>query len=300
MIEAVDGAPQEAHRHSGFVLREELVHRHRDEHEPLSSRSQPRIAGLEPEGFEVLVRGEEVARRVGREPSFERVVHPARTPERSLAVKAARAVARRRGRPRGEAAAGPARLRYAPGMARACVLLAPGFEEIEAVTLIDVLRRAEIETVVLATEALRVRGSHGIVMEADALLADRTDERWDVVLLPGGMPGAAHLRDSELVQNLLREQHARGGRLGAICAAPIALSQAGVLDGKTATSFPGFADALSCGAYSDEPVVVDGEVTTSRGPATALAFALEIVRQIRGEEVSADLAQRMLVRDQKR
>jgi protein deglycase len=180
-------------------------------------------------------------------------------------------------------------------MARACVLLAPGFEEIEAVTLIDVLRRAEIDTVVLGVEDRRVEGSHGIVVEADALLTDCAADPWDVVLLPGGMPGAAHLRDDETVQRLLKDQNDRGGRIGAICAAPMALGAAGVLEGKKATSFPGFADKIACGEYSADRVVVDGAVTTSRGPATALEFALEIVRQLQGEAVSADLAARMLV-----
>lgn len=181
-------------------------------------------------------------------------------------------------------------------MARVCVLLAPGFEEIEAVTIIDVLRRAEIETVAVGVEGKRVVGSHAIALEADALLADVADEAWEMVVLPGGMPGARHLRDDPAVQRLLRDQRDRGGRIGAICAAPIALSAAGVLEGKRATSFPAFADQIRCGAYLEEPVVVDGTVTTSRGPATAVTFALELVRQLAGETTSADLAARMLVR----
>jgi protein deglycase len=150
--------------------------------------------------------------------------------------------------------------------------------------------------VVLSVEDVRVVGAHDIAIEADDRLAERAEEPWDMVLLPGGMPGSATLRDNEAVQALLRRQKARGGRIGAICAAPIALSAAGVLEGKKATSYPAFADQLVCGEYRDERVVVDGEVATSRGPGTALEFALELVRLLAGEAKSADLAEGMLVR----
>jgi 4-methyl-5(b-hydroxyethyl)-thiazole monophosphate biosynthesis len=182
-------------------------------------------------------------------------------------------------------------------MTRACVLLAPGFEEIEAVTVIDVLRRAEIETVVLGVGAGTVEGAHGIRLTADAALDDPHVARaaWDLVVLPGGMPGSARLRDDPDVQALLRRQHEAGGRLAAICAAPIALSVAGVLEGRRATSYPAFAGELRCRAYAEEPVVVDGPVVTSRGPATALAFALTLVAELVGAERSRALGERMLV-----
>lgn len=179
-------------------------------------------------------------------------------------------------------------------MTRACVLLAPGFEEIEAVTLIDVLRRAGVETTMLGVEGLEIEGSHGIRLAADERLAARQDEPWDLVVLPGGMPGAAHLRDRPAVQQLLRAQASRGGRLAAICAAPIALSVVGALKGRRATSYPAFAGELDCASYVDEPVVVDGPVTTSRGPGTALAFALELVASCCGEEQAQRLADTML------
>lgn len=180
-------------------------------------------------------------------------------------------------------------------MGRACVLLAPGFEEIEAITVIDVLRRADIDTTVLGVEARSVEGSHGIRVEADAVLAELREELWDVVVLPGGMPGAAHLRDHAGVQTLLKEQHARGGRLAAICAAPIALSSAGVLEGRKATSYPSFAEQISCAEYRQDRVVVDGPVVTSRGPGTALAFALQLVAELKGAREATELAERMLV-----
>jgi 4-methyl-5(b-hydroxyethyl)-thiazole monophosphate biosynthesis len=127
-------------------------------------------------------------------------------------------------------------------MASVAVLLAEGFEEIEAVTIIDVLRRAGIEVTTLGVASQSVTGSHGITIEADALLAQGVDRPWDLVVLPGGMPGAAHLRDDENVQALLRRQGARDGLVAAICAAPMALGQAGLLEGRRATSYPTFED----------------------------------------------------------
>ncbi|MBI4952065.1 MAG: DJ-1/PfpI family protein [Myxococcales bacterium] len=180
-------------------------------------------------------------------------------------------------------------------MSRVCVLLAPGFEEIEAITIVDVLRRADVEVEVLGVEARRVVGAHAIAVEADARLVDRAGEAWDMVVLPGGMPGSKHLRDSAAVQALLRAQHARGGRLAAICAAPIALSAAGVLAGRRATSYPAFAAELACASYETAPVVVDGPIVTSRGPATALAFALRLVTELAGAETARSLSQAMLV-----
>lgn len=181
-------------------------------------------------------------------------------------------------------------------MTRVCVLLAPGFEEIEAVTVIDVLRRADVEVVALGVEARRVEGAHGIVVEADDELAARGEsEAWDVVVLPGGMPGSAHLRDSEPVQRLLRRQHEAGRRLAAICAAPIALARAGVLEGRRSTSYPTFRDQLGDVDYLEDRVVVDGTVTTSRAPGTALAFALGLVRELCDDDTARRLAEAMLV-----
>jgi 4-methyl-5(b-hydroxyethyl)-thiazole monophosphate biosynthesis len=181
-------------------------------------------------------------------------------------------------------------------MSRVCVLLAPGFEETEAVTVIDVLRRAEIETVIVGVEGPVVEGSHGIRVQSDAMLAEVAAQAWDVVVLPGGMPGSAKLRDDPAVQELLKRQRIAGRRLAAICAAPIALSAAGALDGKQATSYPAFEKELRGVSYRTDPVVVDGNVTTSRGVGTALAFALSLVEQLRGADKARDVGERMLVK----
>ncbi len=174
------------------------------------------------------------------------------------------------------------------------VLLAEGFEEIEAVTVIDVLRRAGVEVTTLGTASRQPTGSHGMSLVADGLLADQADKTWDLVVLPGGMPGSAQLRDDPQVQALVTQQNAAGRRLAAICAAPIALSSAGVLDGRKATSYPSFADHLPETRYSNERVCVDNHITTSRSPGTALEFALNLVAQLTSQTRADELAAEML------
>jgi 4-methyl-5(b-hydroxyethyl)-thiazole monophosphate biosynthesis len=185
-------------------------------------------------------------------------------------------------------------------MARVCVLLAQGLEEIEAITIIDVLRRAEVDVVTLGvegtgTEGLDVKGSHNVVLRADKPLSAGAQEAWDMVILPGGMPGSTNLRDNPAVRSLLQRQHQGGRKVGAICAAPIALAAAGVLEGKMATCYPGFEKELLGAKYTTDRVVRDGLVLTSRGPGTAMEFALNIVADLRGKSVAEALRQGMLV-----
>ncbi len=178
--------------------------------------------------------------------------------------------------------------------ARACVLLAEGFEEIEAITVIDVLRRAEVETVTASLGDRDVLGGHGIVVRADRTLDDIAGETFDALVLPGGLGGATRLRDDPRVQRLVADQDQARRLLAAICAAPIALSRAGALRGRTATSYPGFEDQIECASYATDLVVVDGHVVTSRGPGTALAFAFELLRRLGNEAQAAGLRERML------
>lgn len=160
---------------------------------------------------------------------------------------------------------------------RIACLLAPGFEEIEAITILDVLRRAELDVRAVAVGGARlVPGAHGISVTADELLAP--DQSWDLVVLPGGLPGAENLRDDPGVQTLIQNQAAAGKGLAAICAAPIALAAAGALRGRQATAYPGFEDQLGAEVeLRPGDVVRDGPIITSRGPGTALAFALALV-----------------------
>jgi 4-methyl-5(b-hydroxyethyl)-thiazole monophosphate biosynthesis len=180
-------------------------------------------------------------------------------------------------------------------MARCCVLLADGFEEIEAITVIDVLRRAEVEVLALGIADMEPTGSHGIVVKADGLLANHKDKEFDLVVLPGGMPGATNLRDDVVVQAFLRRCHAEGRPLAAICAGPIALGSAGVLEGRRATCYPGFEQGLMGADPQQDRVVEDGGVTTSRGPGTALEFALALAEQLAGRTTADALRRGMLV-----
>ena len=170
-------------------------------------------------------------------------------------------------------------------MPRVLVPLAPGFEELEAITVIDLLRRAQIDVLTAGLDARRVPGSHDIVVETDAMLADVAQTLFDMIVLPGGMPGARHLRDDPRVIDLVRRHVAEERYAAAICAAPSVLAAAGVLRaGGTATSFPGFLDEQSAPGVrlSTSPVVVDGRIVTSRGPGTAIDFSLALIELLAG------------------
>lgn len=167
---------------------------------------------------------------------------------------------------------------------RVIVPLAEGFEEIEAATLIDLLRRAGIEVVVAALRSKTVTGAHGLGFVADTTLDDALDGDYDIVVLPGGEPGATALRDDVRVQQLIKRQAGEGRLVAAICAAPKALAAAGLLDGRIATSYPGYLDQNPAPGmrYLAQPVVVDGKIVTSRGPGTAIDFALALIELLQG------------------
>ncbi len=164
--------------------------------------------------------------------------------------------------------------------------LAPGFEDLEAVTLSDLLRRAGIEVVIAGLQRGVIQGSRGIRIEPDAFLDDVLNRDFDLIALPGGLPGAEHLRDDARIQTLLKSMAAAGRYTTAICAAPVALAQAGLLEGKQATAYPGVLDALKLGNTRSLPdaVVVDGKVVTSQGPGTAMDFALTLIELLVGHE----------------
>lgn len=179
---------------------------------------------------------------------------------------------------------------------RACVFLADGFEETEAVAVIDVLRRANVDVEVAAVgpreEPWRT-GSHGIDVRSTLRVGDVKVDAFDAFVVPGGQPGATHLRDDPTVQALLQEAHRRGLVVAAICAGPIALESAGVLRGRSATAFPGV--ELPSAQFREQRVVVDGHVVTSRGPGTALEFSLALVEQLVSKQAAQELATKMLV-----
>ena len=178
-------------------------------------------------------------------------------------------------------------------MAKVAVILANGFEEIEALTVVDVLRRANISCDMVGFEE-QVTGSHDIQVTADRVFdGDLSD--YDLLVLPGGMPGSANLRDNQALISEIQAFNQEGKKISAICAAPIALHQAGVLKDKHFTCYDGVQEQIIDGIYQKETVVVDGNLTTSRGPSTALAFAYELVDQLGGDAESLRVG--MLYRD---
>lgn len=179
-------------------------------------------------------------------------------------------------------------------MPKALVVISSGFEEIEAVTIIDVLRRAEVEVVVAGLEGDTVVGGHAIRMHVDTSIDQVVAQDFDAVVLPGGAANAVQLRDDARVQAGLKAAAAAQRLVCAICAAPIALDRAGLLEGKRATSYPG--SELPSAEYVNDRVVEDGNVITSRGPGTSLEFALAIVRRLVGHVRATELRQRMLVK----
>ncbi len=181
-------------------------------------------------------------------------------------------------------------------MKKICIPLADGFEEIEAVTLIDVLRRAGFAVTTCGLSGLQAKGAHGIAVAADTTIDEALAGAWDMVVLPGGMPGATTLRDDARVGKLLEKTAGAGGCVGAICAAPIALARFGLLAGKKATSYPGFAGEMAGADYREDRVVCDGKVMTSRGPGTAMEFALAITAELAGRAKADELKAQMLAR----
>ncbi len=181
-------------------------------------------------------------------------------------------------------------------MKRICIPLADGFEEIEATTLIDVFRRASFVVKTCGVNGLSVQGSHGVALTADITLDDALDSPWDLTALPGGMPGATNLRDDARIGRLLERTVRTGGYVAAICAAPIVLARFGFLQGRKATSYPGFAGQMPGAEYCEDRVVCDGRILTSRGPGTAMEFALAIVELLADGERAETLKKQMLVK----
>ncbi len=179
---------------------------------------------------------------------------------------------------------------------KAAVLLANGFEEIEAATPIDVLRRAGVEVTVVGVGSLHIRGAHDLTYTAD-LLIDEVNEDFDLVVLPGGMPGARNLGDSKEARALTEKALKDGKLVAAICAAPVyTLGAWGILDHRRATCYPSMEEMFpSTTKFILDRVVVDDKVTTSRGPGTALEFSLSLVLQLLGAEVAKKIAADMLV-----
>ncbi len=182
-------------------------------------------------------------------------------------------------------------------MASVLVVLAPGAEEIETVTVADVLVRAGQQVLVAsAGDTTVVKGSRGLVLGAHAMLDMVTERAFDLVYLPGGMGSATTCRDDQRIQGLAERQLAAGRLLGVICAAPIALVPRALAKGRRLTSFPGVRAQVEPHAaeWLDQPVVVDGNLVTSQGPGTAMAFALRLAVLLAGSDVATKVAKDMM------
>lgn len=179
-------------------------------------------------------------------------------------------------------------------MKQVAVLLANGFEEIEAISLIDVLRRADINVNIVGVGGTQIKGAHSIVVEADSIIEELKIENLDLILLPGGLPGATNLAQNEIVQSLLKEMNKKDKFIGAICAAPIALQTAGVLK-ENYTAYPSWEEKIKKEGYIDNQMVVkDKNILTSRGPATAICFGIAIVRELLGDKIADDVKDGLL------
>lgn len=182
-------------------------------------------------------------------------------------------------------------------MNQSFLFLADGFEEIEALTAVDVMRRAGIDVkTVSITSALQVRGAHGVTVNADLLYDNTLFTHAEWLVLPGGMPGATNLYEFAPLQGLLRKQaESKEGRIAAICAAPgVVLGQLGLLKGHRATCYPGFEGQMEGAEATGEPVVVDGKFVLGNGPANAMRWALTIAAEARGQETAEKVANGML------
>ncbi|MBA7515346.1 Protein/nucleic acid deglycase 3 [subsurface metagenome] len=181
-------------------------------------------------------------------------------------------------------------------MKKAFVHFADGFEEIEALTIIDVLRRADIPaSMVSVTGNLSVTGAHGIVVQTDVLFENADYEDAEILILPGGLPGAHNLNAHEGLKIQLKRFHDAGKKVAAICAAPLVLGGLNILENKKATCYPGFENELLGASLSTDLAVKSDNVITSRGPGTALNFALELVSELKGRSTADQLAKAMLV-----
>lgn len=178
------------------------------------------------------------------------------------------------------------------------IFLAPGFEEIEALATVDAMRRADMKIVeVSVTDTKHVTGATGQTVVADSLLTDidPTDAEW--IIIPGGQPGADNLHSSQKVNEIIKNQYERGGKIAAICAGPaVVVAPTGILKGKKATCYPGLGNMIESegGTYVKEPVVIDGNIITSEGPGTTLMFAKAIISASVGKEKADETLSSML------
>lgn len=173
---------------------------------------------------------------------------------------------------------------------KVCVFLADGFEEIEGLTVVDILRRVGVEVIMMSvTENVLVKGSHGIGVEADSLFDGNAAAKADMLVLPGGMPGTLTLQKHDGLKELLKAFDDQQKAIAAICAAPSILGELGMLKGKKACAYPSFEEKLEGADVQQVPVVTDGNITTGRGMGAAIPFALRLTEILCGEEKAEEV-----------
>jgi 4-methyl-5(b-hydroxyethyl)-thiazole monophosphate biosynthesis len=177
---------------------------------------------------------------------------------------------------------------------RVLVPLAEGFEEIEAITIIDILRRAGVDCVTAGLSGYEVTGSHAVTVKADMLMSACGAMIFEAIVLPGG-PGHTRLKESADVIDMIKKIHMRGGYCTAICAGPTVLARAGILAGKKVTCFPGEEQNLDGAVYTGSPVEIDGTIITGKGAGASVSFSLALVQAFVGEEKARDLRSRLQV-----
>lgn len=176
-------------------------------------------------------------------------------------------------------------------MSKVYVFMADGTEEVEALTVVDLLRRAKVDVVTVSVMGRKqIVSSHAIGIETDELYGASDYADGDMIVLPGGMPGTTHLKEHEKLRKVLKEYHAAGKYLAAICAAPSVLGWNGLLEGKKAICYPGFEEELTGAVVTNQAVVTDGQFITSKGLGTAIAFSLELITILVGSETAEAIA----------
>ncbi|MFN7064735.1 MAG: DJ-1 family glyoxalase III [Aquificaceae bacterium] len=180
-------------------------------------------------------------------------------------------------------------------MAKVAVLLAEGFEEVEVVAPIDVLRRAGVEVFIAGLTKEPVASARNIKIVPDTTIDRLNPEELDMVILPGGAGGVERLKSDPRVERLVKAMQEKKKLIGAICAAPTALAKFGVLQGKRATVYPSLVEEIKPAQFVDQPVVEDENIVTSQGPGTALEFGLRLAQRLVGKETTKEVARRMLV-----
>ncbi len=181
-------------------------------------------------------------------------------------------------------------------MKTALAILAPGFEEIEAITIIDLLRRAEINVTTTSITDPKVEGAHNITILADTLFQDSININYDLIILPGGQPGTTNLKKSDAVIDLLKRQNSKNKLIAAICAAPTVLADAGLVNGKNITSYPSEKGVFDSSNYKEDNVVQDGNIITSRAVGTAIDLSLFLIKKLCGEMKANEITEKILYR----